>query len=155
VPRSSERGWRVSWPSAAGDCAPNCDPRAPRFARSCRLILSEHERMAEPSLLKIERDVQADVVRLSPVGELDLATVPQLEQEVMTMLSRDLRDVVIDLSGLTFIDSSALRLFLMLNQRAADDGWRLGLVNPSEQVRSVLSITGAEQSLPLRDENGT
>ena len=111
--------------------------------------------MAEPSLLKIERDVQADVVRLSPVGELDLATVPQLEQEVMTMLSRDLRDVVIDLSGLTFMDSSALRLFLMLNQRAADDGWRLGLVNPSEQVRSVLSITGAEQSLPLRDENGT
>ena len=110
--------------------------------------------MTEPSSLKIERNVQADTVRLSPVGELDLATVAQLEQEVMATVSHDARDVVIDLSGLTFMDSSALRLFLMLNQRATDEGWRLGLVNPSEQVRSVLQITGAEQSLPLRDENG-
>jgi anti-sigma B factor antagonist len=108
--------------------------------------------MAEPSSLKIERDVQANAVRLSPLGELDLATVPQLEQEVQAMLARDLRDVVIDLGGLTFMDSSALRMFLMLNQRAGDEGWRLSLVNPSEQVRSVLQITGAEQSLPLSDE---
>jgi anti-anti-sigma factor len=110
--------------------------------------------MAEPATLTIQREMRAESVRITPAGELDLATVPQLEREVEEVLAQGVRELVIDLGGLTFMDSSALRLFLMLSQRAPGEGFTLSLVNPAEQVRSVLQITGAEQSLPLSEESG-
>ena len=59
---------------------------------------------------------------------------------------------MIDLSRLTFIDSSALRLFIVLNERSAEEGWTLALVRPTGQVRSVFEITGAEDNLPFVDD---
>jgi anti-anti-sigma factor len=104
--------------------------------------------------LEIDSELHADSARLTPAGELDIATAPQLEQELRSMLARDARRVVIDLSRLTFIDSSALRLFLVLSERSAKEGWTLGLVRPTGQVRSVFEITGAEENLPFIDDAG-
>jgi anti-sigma B factor antagonist len=105
-----------------------------------------------PSALEIDSVLEADSARLTPTGELDIATAPQLEQEVRSLLARSVRDVVIDLSRLTFIDSSALRLFIVLNDRASTEGWKLGLIRPTGQVRSVFEITGADDSLPFVDD---
>jgi anti-sigma B factor antagonist len=107
-----------------------------------------------PSALEIDSEVQADTARLTPTGELDIATAPQLEQEVRSLLARPVRSLVIDLSRLTFIDSSALRLFIILNDRSAAEGWTLSFVRPTGQVRSVFEITGAEESLPFVDDAG-
>jgi anti-anti-sigma factor len=104
-----------------------------------------------PSALEIDSELHADSARLTPSGELDIATAPQLEQEVRSLLARSVRDVVIDLSRLTFIDSSALRLFIVLNERAGTEGWRLGFVRPVGQVASVFEITGAQDNLPFID----
>jgi anti-sigma B factor antagonist len=106
------------------------------------------------SALEIDSELHADTARLTPVGELDIATAPQLEQEVRSLLARPVREVVIDLSRLTFIDSSALRLFIVLNERSSSEGWSLALIRPTGQVRSVFEITGAEESLPFIDDAG-
>jgi anti-anti-sigma factor len=102
--------------------------------------------------LEIDSELEADSARLTPVGELDIATAPQLEQEVRSLLARAVRSVTIDLSRLTFIDSSALRLFIVLNERATGENWTLSLIRPTGQVRSVFEITGAEDNLPFIDE---
>ena len=107
----------------------------------------------QPNALEIDSELQADSARLTPVGELDIATAPQLDQEVRSLLARSVREVVIDLSRLTFIDSSALRLFIVLNERSAEQGWTLRLVRPTGQVLNVFAITGAEDNLPFIDEN--
>jgi anti-sigma B factor antagonist len=107
-----------------------------------------------PSALKIDSELQAGAARLTPSGELDIATAPQLEQEVRSLLARGVRRVVIDLSRLTFVDSSALRLFIVLNERSTEDGWTLGLIRPTGQVRTVFEITGAEENLPFIDDAG-
>jgi anti-anti-sigma factor len=107
-----------------------------------------------PGALEIDSELEADTARLTPAGELDIATAPQLEQEVRSLLARGVRRVVIDLSRLTFIDSSALRLFIVLNERSAEDGWTLGLIRPTGQVRTVFEITGAEENLPFIDGAG-
>lgn len=107
-----------------------------------------------PSALEIDSQLRADTARLTPSGELDIATAPQLEQEVRSLLSRAVGRVVIDLSRLTFIDSSALGLFIALNERSAKEGWKLALVRPTGQVRAVFETTGAEESLPLVDDAG-
>ena len=108
---------------------------------------------SQPNALEIDSELQADSARLTPVGELDIATAPQLDQEVRSLLARSVREVVIDLSRLTFIDSSALRLFIVLNDRSSEQGWTLSLVRPTGQVRNVFEITGAEDNLPFIDED--
>jgi len=107
-----------------------------------------------PSALEIDSELQADTARLTPSGELDIATAPQLEQEVRSLLARGVRHVVIDLTRLTFIDSSALRLFIVLNERSSGEGWRLSLIRPTGQVRSVFEITGADDNLPFVEDTG-
>jgi anti-sigma B factor antagonist/stage II sporulation protein AA (anti-sigma F factor antagonist) len=68
-------------------------------------------------------------------GELDISTVPALEAW-LAQLDGELTEV--DLSGVTFFDSSALRTFLV----ARRDNARLRVINPSERVVKVLEITG-------------
>jgi anti-anti-sigma factor len=73
---------------------------------------------------------------------------------VRSLLVRSVSHVLIDLSRLTFIDSSALRLFLVLNERAGSEGWELTLIRPTGQVRTVFEITGAEDNLPFVEDAG-
>ncbi|HEY2719409.1 MAG TPA: STAS domain-containing protein, partial [Solirubrobacteraceae bacterium] len=65
---------------------------------------------------------EQDGARLTLSGELDIATVPRLEAAVDATLTGDLRTLTIDLSGLSFVDSSGLRMFIVLDQRASEEG---------------------------------
>jgi anti-anti-sigma factor len=67
-------------------------------------------------------------------GELDLLAVPSLEA-VLDQLASDYAEV--DLSGVTFFDSSALRVFLAARRRHH----KLRIVNPSKAVLRILEIT--------------
>jgi anti-sigma B factor antagonist len=73
--------------------------------------------------------------RLALRGELDLLSVPALEA-VLAELGDG--SIEIDLSGVSFFDSSALRTFLTVRRR----NQLLRLVNPSKAVVKVLEITG-------------
>jgi anti-sigma B factor antagonist len=104
------------------------------------------------SRFEIHSDLQDDSARLTLSGELDLATVPQVEEAVATVLARGARRLVVDLSAITFVDSSGLRLFIVLNDRAAAEGWTFALIRPSDRPLSVFQITGAEKNLPFIEE---
>lgn len=88
-----------------------------------------------------------------PRGELDLATAPQLEREVQAA-AKDVAHVVLDLSQLTFIDSSGLRTLIVLNDQAKKEGWRLSLVNPAEATQKIFTISGVDRHLPFVDGDG-
>lgn len=93
--------------------------------------------------------------RVMLAGELDMAAVEQVEGAVEAQLEAGARELVLDLAQLSFIDSSGVRLLLALDARAAREGWALTLARPAEQVRSILRITGIDESLPLeREETG-
>jgi anti-sigma B factor antagonist len=111
--------------------------------------------MVRPSPFEIHSDLEADTARIAVVGELDIATGPQLEQEARAMLARQPRELIIDLSRLTFIDSSGLRLFIALNDDASADGWALRLTRPPEAALTIFRITGAEENLPFVDDAPT
>lgn len=108
--------------------------------------------MVRPGEFRIEtKSISPGVRRVTPVGELDLATAPRLESELERALSAGAAQVVVDLSQVGFLDSTGLRMFLALNARAGAEGWLLTLTAPSEAVRGILQITGASGSLPLED----
>ncbi|HEV7526528.1 MAG TPA: STAS domain-containing protein [Acidimicrobiia bacterium] len=76
-------------------------------------------------------------------GELDAYSAPGLEEEISGLLSDKVSDLVLDLSGTRFLDSSGLRAILTAQRRVAElDGGRLALRAPSEPVRRLLEITG-------------
>lgn len=86
---------------------------------------------------------------LAVSGELDVASSQTLEQE-LAKLPRA-ATVVVDLRGLTFIDSTGLGVLVRAHQVAKDDGRRFGLVRAGGQVNRLLSLTGLESELLVAD----
>ena len=88
---------------------------------------------------RIVTDRTGPVVEIALHGELDLATVDEalaaFEQSVDGQ-----PEVVVDLSGLTFMDSTGVRLLLRLHGR--QNGRRVRFAQPSPQVARILELTG-------------
>jgi anti-sigma B factor antagonist len=102
--------------------------------------------------LKIESELEDGRGRLTLAGELDIATVPRLQEAVEALLAHEPRELVVDLRTLGFLDSSGLRQFIVLADRAGEEGWTLVLVRPTAPVLSIFQITRAEEHLPFVDE---
>ena len=79
------------------------------------------------------------VVKL--LGELDLSTAPELEA-CLEGLGADGADVRLDLSGLSFCDSSGISAMVTASKQVRKRGGHLSIASPQPAVRSVLEITG-------------
>jgi anti-sigma B factor antagonist len=102
---------------------------------------------------EIESVYDSESARLSLSGELDLATLSRVQDAVDALLVRPVKSLTIDLAGLSFVDSSGLRLFIVLDRRAAEEGWTLSLTRPQPQAMTVFRISGAEENLPFLEES--
>jgi anti-sigma B factor antagonist len=88
-------------------------------------------------------------VRIAPAGELDMASTPQLEQAFHALRRDGATHLIIDLRGVTFIDSNGLRLALDLDVAARDDGLRLELLPGPPEVQRIFELTGTLDQLPF------
>ncbi len=82
---------------------------------------------------------------ITPEGELDLTTVPLLEQRLNQALLAG--DTVLDLSRISFIDSTGIALLLSVSATARERGWHLELRDPSRQVERLITLTGVTELL--------
>ena len=82
-------------------------------------------------------------------GDLDLATTPRLRDELEHAATYATRAVVLDLSGLTFMDCAALRQVIAFADGARIRGWRLRCVCPPPRVARIWSLTNTEMNLPV------
>lgn len=84
-------------------------------------------------------------------GDLDYDTVPELRRVVEPLLGHeDPTPVVLDLTGLDFLDSAGIKALLDCRARAEAAGRRLILTSPQPMVLRVLEITGVVGLLGLR-----
>jgi anti-sigma B factor antagonist len=98
--------------------------------------------------VEISGDESATV--LTVTGELDLATSPALEAELeRASTGREL--VILDLRGVTFMDSTGLSLLVKAQRRAQDARRRLAVVKGGAQVQRLLTLTGVAERLTLID----
>lgn len=95
----------------------------------------------------VHQDGNALVVR--PAGELDMATNDVLEKDLLDAFESSATSIVLDLDGLTFIDSSGLRLLVSAANRAGEDGDRLRIHCEARAVRRMIELTGLDRALPL------
>jgi anti-anti-sigma factor len=88
---------------------------------------------------------------LALAGEVDIATTAQVEQELLRVEGSDAASIVLDLSQLSFIDSTGIRMLVMADARSRADSARLSVVRPPETVLRVLRLAGIEERLPFVD----
>ena len=96
-------------------------------------------------------DDHATVITVA--GELDLATSPALEAE-LERASAGPELVILDLRGVSFMDSTGLSLLVKAQRRAQDTHRRLAVVKGGAQVQRLLTLTGVAERLTLIDEPG-
>ena len=92
---------------------------------------------------------EGEEARIALSGELDMAATLKLEPVVDRILDAGTRSLVLDLSELTFIDSTGMALLVGVNERAGAAGAHLTLLRPQEHVGRVLEVTGLDGLLPL------
>jgi anti-anti-sigma factor len=98
---------------------------------------------------------QQDEVTLTLQGEFDLAGELRFRQELGLHLDDMVARLVLDLRGLTFIDSTGLGMLLALDGIARSDDFELAIVCSTHgAVRMVLRETGLDGVLPVEDAFG-
>ena len=94
---------------------------------------------------------EAVLVVLEADGELDMATAPQLRERMRAAVAAGARDVVLDLTTVTFMDSVAMAAILHV-RRDLGPGGRLAVVVPRDSYPYlVLEIAGLPTCLDLFD----
>ena len=86
---------------------------------------------------------------LHVAGELDIATAPALDDAAARTLNGKQGDFRLDLSGLTFMDSTGAQALLHIKDGFETHGRRVVVVAPEGQVRGVLELLGLHQALKL------
>ena len=111
---------------------------------TCRRVIEQSE------IPPFEVDVLRadDTVTVSPTGELDIATVPRLA-DALAGAERPFGRLVLDLRGLSFIDSSGLRLVLMEVERAEGEHHQVQVIPGDERVHRIFRLTGADRIVPF------
>jgi anti-sigma B factor antagonist len=84
-------------------------------------------------------------------GELDLATANSVQDELTRVEASDADSIIVDLSGLTFMDSTGIRLLYRAAARSRADSDRLALLRGGTAVQRALQITALEDRLPFAD----
>lgn len=93
--------------------------------------------------LKVEDTEAGQVIHVR--GELDLASAPQLSAALSEAASQGTVPVILDLSAVTFIDSSALRALVLAGRELSENGRQLQIGPRSEMVTRVLTMTSLDQ----------
>jgi anti-sigma B factor antagonist len=100
---------------------------------------------------RIDVEPARDSVRVAPVGELDIATVDKLREEVDRLRESGFSKLVLDLRGVRFLDSTGLRLVLELDQAARDASQELQIIRGSAVVQRIFEVTQVAERLQFID----
>lgn len=105
--------------------------------------------MSVDDRLFVEVEHQGDLAVIKLRGELDLASAPGFNAQVEQAAAMDPTTIVVDLSGLEFMDSTGLRSILMARESCDVSGRRFAVVPGGRQVTRLLEIARVSDHLGL------
>ena len=100
-----------------------------------------------------EIDETTHVIELG--GEVDLYTAPEFKERMVQLIESGKKQIVVDLSQATFIDSTTLGVLVGGVKRLRPAGGSLALVCTDENITKIFEITGLDRVFPIhasRDE---
>jgi anti-anti-sigma factor len=102
------------------------------------------------TLFDVETVASDGVAELRLAGELDIGTAGRFRQVLRQVYEAGVATVVVDLSALTFIDSTGLHELVVAQKRQRASGGEIVLQAPTAQTRRVLEIVGLNQLFTIR-----
>ena len=95
---------------------------------------------------------QGDVVIARLDGEIDLANTPAVSAGVLEAVPNDALGLVVDLSGVRYIDSVAIRMLFTFVRSLHDSRQGMAIAIPADSpVRKLLKITHLDEAAEFRD----
>ncbi len=113
----------------AADTIDHCDATQDAFAISTRQVAE-----------------QTCVVSLE--GDIDLAAAPTLKSALLELVREGHRQLILDLSGVSYLDSTGLGVLVGIRKRLADQG-RLAIAGTPKNVFRVFQITGLDAKFEM------
>ncbi len=104
-----------------------------------------------PGELRCEIVGNSQTAWVRPFGELDLDSVHRVEAALEELRADACPVVVLDLRGLTFMDSTGLRLVIRWDTAAQEDGFRFAIVPGEDVVQRVFRLTGMDGHLTVAE----
>lgn len=100
--------------------------------------------------LRLDVDDRDDHAVVTATGEIDVETAGSLSDSVTEALTRAPR-VLLDLSAVTFIDSTGLGVLVRAHRAAEARGGFFAVVHPTPQTRKLVRVLGLDQLLHVYD----
>jgi anti-anti-sigma factor len=109
------------------------------------------EEMLAAAEFRVDVAREHDAVRVSPVGELDVATIAHVREHLGEAMTSGAGRVILDLRETTFLDSSALHLAVETHDWATRSGAEFAIIPGPPAVQRAFDVTGLSARLPFVD----
>ena len=109
-------------------------------------------RFLDVTPLAVTTEQHPGQTRVVLIGELDIASTQDLENELSAVEANSPGTVVLDLRRVEFIDSTGLRALVAADERARSAGRRLAVVRGPDAVERLLTVTQLDQRLDIVDD---
>jgi anti-sigma B factor antagonist len=90
-----------------------------------------------------------DAYVISLAGEVDLYTAPEFKEQLLEVVGKGSRNVVVDFTNATFVDSTTLGVLVGGVKRLRPNGGQLTLVCSDRNITKIFEITGLDKVFPI------
>ena len=104
------------------------------------------------SIFDLKTTEEGRTARIAFIGELDLASSKRVEEERERVERAGPEQIVLDLRGLSFMDSTGLRLITSADTRAREHGRRVTIIQGPAAVKRVFTITRLDERLDIVED---
>lgn len=105
--------------------------------------------------LSISTEEHDGEIVVTVAGDIDVSSAPQLRKVLHDHLDGDARQLVVDLDGVDFCDSTGLAVFIAALHRARSRGGGLALTRVQRPVLRVLRVTGLDRVFTIKETDAT
>jgi anti-sigma B factor antagonist len=95
-----------------------------------------------PAAFRVDLVPDRTRILVAPHGEIDVATASEVRDAIAEVRERGFDHIVLDLRGVTFLDSAGVSLLVRTRSSAHEDAWSFSIIDGSEQVQHVLVLAG-------------
>ncbi|MCL6519907.1 MAG: STAS domain-containing protein [Armatimonadota bacterium] len=105
--------------------------------------------------LRLEtRSVDSKVSIIDLQGEIDVFTAPQLKQRILEMLDQGVIHLIVNLSGVEYLDSAALGVLIGGLKRLRERDGSLSIICPNMRIKRIFEITGLDKIFDIYATEG-